>query len=75
MLNKLNFMSNFGARVFLPSVFRPIFEVVVRKKKKLPPLRGHGGFAPFKLGCSDFSRQKHTKNKKQAAKTRAQHTQ
>ena len=39
MLNKLNFMSNFGARVFLPRVFRPIFEVVVRKKKKLPPLR------------------------------------
>ena len=39
MLNKLNFMSNFGAFVFLPIVFRPVFEVV-RKKKKLPPLRG-----------------------------------
>ena len=46
MLNKLNFMSNFGAFVFLPIVFRPVFEVV-RKKKKLPPLRGVVAYIGF----------------------------
>jgi hypothetical protein len=29
---------------------------------KMAPSLPHGGFAPHKLGCSDFSRQKRRKN-------------